>query len=156
LFVGSLSQAQASVRFAADGDDVYVLIERLDEYLSDGGDEVELFFAASGSSDYYKMVIDGKEIKSIKRFKNKKAEDFECTAQISVVCVGTVGDDSDTDTGYSAEIKLSASELGISLTDGMKVTANIKNKDKTKQFATDSISGHDVQKLDTWAFVSVK
>ena len=156
LFVGSLSQAQASVRFAADGDDVCILIERLDEYLSEGGDEVELFFAAKGSTDYYKLVIDGKGVKSVKKFKNKKAEDFDCTAKAAVVCVGTVGNDGDTDTGYSAEIKLSAAEFGISLTDGIRVTANLKNKDENKQFATDSVSGHDVQKLDTWAFVSLK
>ena len=156
LFVGSLSQAQASVRFAADGDNVYILIERLDEYLSAGGDEVELFFAAKGSSDYYKLVVDCKGIKSVKKFVNKKAEDFSCAAQAAVVCVGTVGNDSDTDKGYSAEIKLSAAEFGISLADGIKITANIKNKDGSKQFATDSVNGHDVQKIDTWAFASLK
>jgi hypothetical protein len=156
LFVGSLSQAQASVRFTSDGDNVYVLIERLDDHLSSSGDEVDIFFAPAGSSDYYKLVVNGKGIASIKKFKDKKAADFTSGAKASAVCVGTVGNDDDTDRGYCVEVMLPSSEFGISLADGMCVTANIKNTDAKQKFELDLICGHEVTKMDTWTYVSMK
>lgn len=156
LFVGSLSQAQASVRFSSDGENVYVLIERLDDYLASGGDEVELYFAAEGASDYYKLIVDGKGLVGVKKFKDKKASDFACGAQTSAVCVGTVGKDDDTDRGYCVEVKLPVSEFGITVADGIRVTANLKNKDGKKGFANDSINGHDVQNMKSWTYVSMK
>ncbi len=155
-FVGSTSQAQASVRFSSDGENVYVLVERLDSYLSSEGDEVELFIAAAQGGDYYKVTLDGKGIAAVKKFKDKKAVDHESGAEAAVVCVGTVGKDDDTDGGYCLELKLPASDFGISAADGIRVTSNVKNTDQGKKFDTDTTEGHDILKMDTWTYVSFK
>ncbi len=155
LFVGSGSQAQASIRFAEDGESVYILVERLDEYLN-SGDDVDIFIAGEGKDVYYKITLTPKGVERVSRFENKKPKEFSSSIESRAVCVGTVGYDDDIDTGYCAEIKLNKAEFGVSLSDGMRVTASLENKDGTKKFDSDKINGHSVLDLSTWTYVSAK
>ncbi len=155
LFVGSNSQAQASVRFAEDSEYIYILCERLDEKLS-AKDDVDIFVAGEGESAYYKITLTPKGIGKVSRFENKKPSDFASSIEGTTVCVGSVDKDDDIDTGYVVELKLKKTEFGISLEKGIRATVALENKDGRDSFEQDKINGHSVLDTSTWTYVTVK
>ncbi len=155
IFVGSNSQAQASVRFAEDTEHIYILCERLDEKLS-SKDDVDIFLAGNNAKEYYKLTVSPKGVEKVVRFENKKPADFDSSVESYAVCVGTVGYDDDTDTGYSVELKLKKSEFSLSLSDGVRATLALENKDGSDSFDSDKINGHTVLDTGTWTYISAK
>ncbi len=153
LFVGSTSQAQASVRFTEDADNVYVLIERLDDFLEASGDEVNVFFGKKGSSEYYKLSVSVDGVGKLQLFKNKKPSAVDGGYEGVVVVVGSVGNESDTDLGYCAEVKISKAALGFSLADGVQATLSLDNTDKKTEYDTDTICGHSLLEKDGWVYI---
>ena len=69
-FLGSESQAQAAVRFAYDDDYIYVLGERLDNYITDK-DKLFIYFH-DGNTGYYSVGFSNDGIK-VERKENAKA-----------------------------------------------------------------------------------
>ncbi len=155
IFVGSGSQAQASVRFAEDEEYIYILCERLDEYLS-ANDNMDIFLAGEGKDIYYKISLTPKGIDKISRFENKKPSELQSSSQCAVICVGSVGNDEDKDTGYSAEMKIKKSEFDMTLKNGIRATLSLDNKDGADSFESDKINGHSVLDRSTWTYISAK
>ncbi len=156
VFVGSVSQAQASVRFTEDDENIYILVERLDQYLDEVKDSVSVFVASEGGEEYYKVVINAKGISNVQKFVNKRPSDHTGDFEAKVICVGTVGNDDDTDTGYSAEIRLKKADLGITTEKGLRTTLLLSNKDVRTESDSDNILGHNMTDMSTWQYVSFK
>ena len=154
-FIGSASQAQATVRFSEDSDNIYVLVERLDRYLDENKDTVSVFFAAEGASEYYKLVVGTKGIVSVQRFENKRPSTYNGTYEAVTLCNGTVGSEGDDNTGYVTEISFKKSDAGISTEGGLRVTLMLANKDGREESPVDNLSGHNMTDLSTWQYVKL-
>ena len=153
-FVGSESQAQAAVRYAEDADNIYILIERLDYYLDATKDTTMVFFGEEGSDIYFKVTVSADGSCVVQKFENKRPSAFGGDFECKVVCVGTVGNNDDTDTGYVAEIRIKKSDCAISADNGIRTTLMLSNKDARTEYAIDSITGHDITDMKTWQYVS--
>lgn len=152
-FVGSESQAQASVRYSEDSDNLYILIERLDYYLDPTKDTTMVFLGEEGSDIYYKITVSADGTCVIQRFENKRPSAFQGDFECKVTCVGTPGNSDDTDTGYVAEIRLKKSDCAITTDNGIRTTLMLSNKDGRTEYANDTITGHDIQNMKTWQYV---
>ena len=140
LFIGSISQAQASVRSGYDDSYVYFLVEILDEYLS-SSDSFELYFAGDETnSNAYSVKFNTKGVVS---------KSYGYSVDASVYVGGTVDKDTDTDTGYIIEIRLKKSNLqNIGFTDHLYVLPRLNNTDKDQTFTYDSITGANIKTED--------
>ncbi len=136
LFIGSLSQAQVSIRSAYDDTYVYFLVEVLDKYLS-SSDKVEICIAASTSNtNNYNIVIGPNGLVS---------KTYPYTADVSKYVSGSIGTDSNIDVGYMAEIRLKRSELAnIGFSDSLYVLPKLYNTDGSTTFSYDSITGASI------------
>ncbi len=136
IFVGSLSQAQVSVRSAYDDTYVYFLVEVLDNYLS-SSDRVELCISPSlTSTSSYSITVGPNGLVS---------KTYGYTADVSKYVNGTIGSDSNTDVGYMVEIRLSKSDLSkISFTDSMYILPKLYNVDGSTSYSYDSITGANI------------
>ena len=149
LFVGSDSQAQMSIRFSYDDERVYILVERLDNYLMKA-DQEGIFIAAPDGS-YYIIKFGAEGIDSIQhnvdgRFKNVQLEGIEWAMTI----VGTVGD-KQKDTGKILEMSFPRELVSISESGVMPFNAMIYNKDKEAEKAVgDGFSNVTVTDRSTW------
>ncbi len=152
-FIGSVSQAQASVRFAEDDENIYILVERLDEYLDSAKDTVSVFFAAEESEEYYKIVVGAKGLVSVQKFQNKRPSDYTGACEAKTVCVGTVDAQDDKDTGFVSEISFKKSDAGISTGSGIRVSLMLANKDDREEFAVDNLLLHSMTDVKTWQYV---
>jgi hypothetical protein len=151
-FIGSVSQAQASVRFSEDADNIYFLVERLDRYLDENKDTVSVFFAAEGASEYYKAVVGTKGLVSVQKFTNKRPSEYKGACEAVTVCSGTVGAEGD-DNGYVTEISFGKSDAGFSAEGGLRVTLMLANKDGREEFPVDNLQGHNMTDISTWQYV---
>lgn len=138
LFVGSATQAQVTLRAAHDGDNLYFLLSRLDDFLT-AEDTVTVCIAAGAASDYRITVgLDG--IRKIELY-----ESGTCRAQLSggsaaVRILGTVDQNDDCDTGCVYEIALPKALLGLAGADRFQVRLALSNTDG-KGAAADSMGG---------------
>ena len=155
-FIGSVSQAQASVRFSEDDENIYILVERLDNYLSASKDTVSVFLAAEGASEYYKVTVGTEGLVSVQKFSGKRPSDYTGKCDAATVCMGSIGDDTDTDVGYASEVSFKKSDAGLATDGGLRVTLMLSNKDGREESAVDNISGHTITDLTTWQYVSFR
>ena len=137
LFIGSETQAQMSVRFAYDEERVYLLIERLDEYLCTG----------EGNS-YYLVKFGVGGIDSIhyndgERMKKAELDGIEW----AMTLVGGL-DDKDRDTGKILEISIPRDMITLS-SGVLPFNAVLYNKDKTET-VSDTFSCVDILDRSTW------
>lgn len=124
LFIGGKCQAQATLRCAADADNLYFLIESLDENVSKD-DYIQLFLAQpdqaalNGKSVRVKVGLSG-----VRNQGNYAGGWFEkdLGAKAYVSYDATLSDPSDKDNGWLAEIVVPRSSVGIQ--DG-KVLVNL-------------------------------
>jgi len=104
LFVGSASQAQASYRFARNPEGTYLLIDYLDYDLTDG-DKVTLRIALPDNIlSYINVTVSASGITD--QFSLRNGVKTQLDLENGVTVFGTVGDNSDEDVGFVAEIKL--------------------------------------------------
>ncbi len=149
FFIGSVSQAQASIRSASDSEGIYFLVERLDEYLDSGEDTVTLYFASPKAKGYYRIIVGAEGIEKFeyndgKSFKAQSAE-LEC----KVIVNGTVDFDSDVDMGYSAEIKIPYSAIGGEC-DGLNLFLALANRDAGKKSERNELANSVLTDKSTW------
>ena len=155
-FIGSVSQAQASVRFTEDAENIYILVERLDEFLDENKDVTSVFFTSEGSDEYYKVSVGCKGIVAVQKFVDKRASKYSGEYECKVICVGTVGKHDDKDTGYAAEIRIKKSDASISTDNGIRITLALENKDDRQTYENDNILIHNILDTKTWQYVSFK
>ena len=135
---------------------MYFLIERLDDYLSDRGDGVTLYFGDRQSSGYYRIVVGSDGIESFDKndggkFSDAGVSDVECTFRVN----GTVGSDEDKDVGYVAEIKIPKSKIE-SFGNSLFVNLMLSNTDKGERYDRDLLDGTEVNDRSSWIAVRYK
>ncbi len=147
LFIGSDSQAQMSMRFSYDENYVYVLYERLDDYLMEG-DAEGIYIPLEGNRYYLiKMGIDGVTSSFYFDGENmikKNVEGLEFAATI----VGGVGDSSK-DTGKILEIAIPRSIVSFASDGVFMFNATLYNTDKNAN-NSDNFSNVDTTARNTW------
>ena len=156
FFIGSVSQAQASVRSASDAENLYFLIERLDEHLSSDGDELSIYFASPKTQGYYRLTVGSEGVVKIdyndtKKFTQLDKSKLECSVTVN----GTADWDADKDVGYSAEIKIPLSELGGASSE-ISVCLALSNVDEGKKSERDELDGSDITDKASWLTVKYK
>jgi len=115
LFVGSESQAQATLRVAHDDENVYFLVSLLDYYLT-SEDSVTVSVADTLVSDYRITVTpDGKA--TLDTYLLDKQQSSSVLETVAAVPVGTVDRNTDKDEGAVIEIAVPKTKLAL---DGKK------------------------------------
>lgn len=111
LFVGSMSQAQVTMRTAHDDDNVYFLFSRLDYYLT-SGDSVTACIAAGDASDY-RVTVDLYGNVTVEYYENGQKKSTSTLDKANVTLFGTLDDNSDKDEGALIEVKVPKSAVGL-------------------------------------------
>ncbi|WEK34517.1 MAG: hypothetical protein P0Y53_18675 [Candidatus Pseudobacter hemicellulosilyticus] len=135
LFVGEKSQAQATLRAAANSDSVYFLIEVLDEKLA-STDVATLLISPVTSNDLLtngarRFIVSHDGLRSTNGY-NGGWVAGNPQANTKATYQGTIGQDSDTDEGYVVEIAIPRSKLNIysgKLLVNFSITDNVSGED---------------------------
>ena len=152
VFVGSISQAQASVRVAEKGQKLIFTVDRLDYFLDEKNDTVMIYFADKNDEGYYRVTVGCTGVTAFDRFDGKKFTSLDKTAVVFTKKLnGTAGYDDDTDIGYTVEVTVNADM--IDAIGDLHLAVNLLNTDKGKKSEMDSMTGVDITKKDTWVKV---
>ena len=111
LFVGSESQAQITLQTAHDNDNVYFLINRLDNYLT--ADDAVSVNVGVGQASFYTVNVDMNGKVSVTSFVNGIIADVSADAKAVVKTYGTLGDNKDTDEGCVIEISVPKKAIDV-------------------------------------------
>ncbi|NGM60863.1 hypothetical protein G5B30_02915 [Sphingobacterium sp. SGG-5] len=117
LFVGQKSQAQATLRCAADNDNVYFLVEVWDKQISKD-DYVSIFLSPSGGNgqvgaDSRRIRVSHSGLKSTDVYGGGWRE-TAMNVSVSSSYDGSLSDNSDEDNGYLVEVAIPKSQLNLS------------------------------------------
>ena len=126
LFVGSETQAQITVQTAHDSENVYLLINRLDTYLTSG--DVATVSIGVGNTQYYRVSakLDGTlTVTYVDAGKEQALEGGKAAVKI----LGTVNDNDDKDEGAVIEISLPKSLVGLTGATSFKSCPALVNQD---------------------------
>ena len=142
FFVGSSSQAQATIRVAYDDDNLYFLVERLDEDIVHRSDlDCDAMELLLNLGDRHKSAIDDTvwklslNVKGLRQCcRGNAGGGFEAYpvlgAQAAVRVYGTVNDARDTDIGFVTEVSIPWNALGGIPEDGrLGLSATLYNVD---------------------------
>ena len=111
FFVGSATQAQVTLRTAHDDDNLYFLVSRLDECITDR-DTATVCIADSATSDYRITVgLDG--IRSIDYYQNGAKQKTLTGGTAAVRVLGTPNDNEDKDEGFVVEFSIPKALVGM-------------------------------------------
>ena len=125
LFVGSETQAQMTVQAAHDSDNIYFLISRLDEYLTDG--DTATLNLGVGKSNYYRVKVGMAGILSIEYVEGGAVKKTVEGGKAVVTPFGTVNNDADKDEGVSIELSIPKAMLGNP--DSFTLSPQLSNQD---------------------------
>lgn len=145
LFVGSVSQAQVSIRCAHDESNIYFLLEHLDSDLR-SNDKIELFVMADGSSEVYRITVNNQKITECVKITPSATSNFN-GANAKFKLFGTLNDAS-ADEGVVIELSLTKSIFGS--TDTLRVYAKLYNTDANTQYECDTFDGVSENNKETW------
>lgn len=152
VFVGSISQAQASLRVSKQGQNLTFTVDRLDYFLDEKNDTVMLYLADKKDAGYYRVTVGCTGVTAFDRFDGKKFTSLDKTGvTFTKKLNGTVGYDDDTDVGYTIEVIVDTNT--IDAMDDICFAVNLLNTDKGKKSEMDSMTGVDIAKKDTWVKV---
>ena len=111
FFVGSATQAQVTLRTAHDDDNLYFLVSRLDECITDR-DTATVCIADSAASDYRITVgLDG--IRSIDYYQNGAKQKTLTGGTAAVRVLGTPNNNEDKDEGFVVEFSIPKALVGM-------------------------------------------
>jgi hypothetical protein len=113
IFVGSDSQAQATLRYAYDASNIYIITERLDNNLT-AQDTNDIYLTTKDSSvigGAYRLTVDQSGIAAVAKYASGAYSSSSITGMTAAVRVNNTGDD---DGGYVVEIKIPKSSLDFS------------------------------------------
>ncbi len=153
LFVGSESQAQATLQVAHDNDNLYFLINRLD-YVLTSKDKAHVYIAASDGG-YYRIDLGKTENCVVYKFSKYGIQTKVYNEKTAVTKVsGTLDVNSNTDKGSITELSVPKSVLGLSSATSIKTAIGITNVDKDN---TVSISDTmvDLSNTTNWPTVNL-
>ncbi len=154
IFIGSKSQAQASIRMTADSENLYLLFERLG-YDIKGNDTVGIRFSGKDKPDFFRidLGIDG-VVSFVTQYDIPITLPKECVA---TKIYGTPNNSADTDTGFSVELKIPFSLIGYSDTEFLLMPI-LQNEDAAPTNDREIYSLDGMTKFDknTWLTASVK
>lgn len=126
LFVGSKSQAQITEQVAHDKDNVYFLINRLDEYLR-SGDEVIVNIGV-GDMQYYRVTAKLDGTLSLV-YVDKGAETKVSGGKAAVKLYGTIDNNDDVDEGAVIEISIPKALVKLNGATSFKACPALVNQD---------------------------
>lgn len=127
LFVGSESQAQTTLQTAHDDENVYFLINRLDNFLT-SGDAVSVNIGV-GKASYYTVSVDMNGKVKVTSFVNGVTTDVSANAKAVVKTFGTVDNNKDMDEGCIIEISVSKADVGLASSQSYVVRPELVNVD---------------------------
>ena len=151
LFIGSESQAQASIRARHDNDNIYFYVDVLDRNVNDN-DWVELYLSTTGVTyDYLYIQVKSNNAHIVKTFKNGTGT----TISSGVTVTTTNNNTGDIDNrGYA--IKITISKEAVDLTNNyLKVNAILNNNDDGDT-TQDTFSNVNVSDTSTWLGVNLR
>lgn len=126
LFLGAVSQAQASFRFGYDDTTVSLLVERLDHTPDGEGDYEELYLAPAAKGAFYRVTVDASGVRSAVRVENGKETPVSLTGVSLAVTKENAADPSRL--GRITELSLDRAALGLT-GDTVYFNAVLYNKD---------------------------
>lgn len=147
LFVGSISQAQTSMRLAHDDENVYLLFELLDYTLT--SDDYFYFYITDGSNVKYRIKGTPAGVTELLRFVGSKSTAVAHTAAVQVY--GTIDKNGDTDKGYALEIAIP--KKGFFTSDTLRVFIMLYNNDGGATYAWDGFNGLTKGDEESWHMV---
>ena len=145
FFLGSVSQAQSTLRMAHDDENVYFLFEQLDEDITTG-DRVELTVSDGKSMFVIKAGLDG--VESVERMKGDGDDASGYTAAVKLY--GTKDNAEDKDEGYVIEVSVPKKYFEST---ELNVYPKLYNVDGKKKFGADLFEGLRVAVASTWPTV---
>lgn len=152
LYLGEISQAEATIRCSQDADNVYFLIEVRDDNLSIS-DYVSLMIApdiegGKLNNDAMRIKLNINGVKSTDRYYGGWFAK-EIKVETSSAYDGTIGDKSDKDYGYMIEVAIPRTELNII---GGKLKFNAALYDAAAT-AEDALSTTTVAETSKWKYI---
>ena len=150
LFIGSETQAQITVRTAHDNDNVYFLISRLDEYVTDG--DTATICIGAGTSNYYRVVANLSGIESITYVENGAAKNTVTGGNAVVKVLGTANNNEDKDEGVVTEISIPKALVGLSGATSYTINPSLSNQDGTGS-TNDTLTGISAFSTTRWPSV---
>lgn len=153
LFVGSVSQAQCSTRFAKNGDDLAILCERLDYNRDPDGDTVSVMITPKISSQFHYVITFGENgiVEFYKSEKSKKTE-LDASKIAFAAVVNEAESENDAQAGYVAEMTVPL-ELLESVDGEFVCNIVLENTDNGKKSESDVLSASEVSRYNTWCKV---
>ena len=145
LFVGSETQAQATVQVAHDRDNVYFLVTRLDKYLT-SKDSVKINIA-DGSASYYTVAINPKGAYTVTHSAKGSITSGTATA---VKRFGTVDINTNVDQGVYIEFAIPKANLGLSGKTSFKAMPALTNKDASSTVTEDTLLTANMTSTANW------
>ena len=144
LFVGSSSQAQVAIRSAAEGDKLYLLLERSDYSLT-SGDSITLYFAEEGKAGFYRIKVGLNSVSEV-------VYSGETLVKHDVKEIGF---------GSTAVDKLGAvTEISIPMSyftsDNILFTATLYNKDDGTNTISDAMGNNVLSSTANWPIIIVE
>ncbi len=148
LFVGSETQAQSTVQVAHDRDNLYLLITRLDKFLTNK-DSFSLNIAA-GSSSYYTVTVTVKGAYTITYTSGGTTTNVSSGDTAAIKRFGTVDINTNVDQGIFMEVAIPKANVGLSGKTSFKTIPTLTNKDTSSTVTTDTIDGASMSSTTYW------
>ena len=152
LFVGSETQAQITTQTAHDTENIYFLINRLDNYITDG-DSVTVNIGI-GDMQYYRVTASIDGTLSITHVENGAQKQKLDGGKVAVKLYGTQNDNSDKDGGAVIEIAIPKSLLGLADRTSFKLCPALVNQDGVGT-VSDTLSGVNAFITTLWPTVNL-
>ena len=152
LFIGSESQAQATIQVANDKDNIYFLINRLDNSITDK-DTTELYVSSGEENDnYYKFVMNADKIVEMKQKigeNETKIDTKEIKSDINK------NDTNDKNGGYKVLLSIPKEKFGQEV-NMLRLDAVVNNQDNGEETViSDTFTNSKVNDISTWNKVKI-
>ncbi|CAG7622339.1 hypothetical protein PAESOLCIP111_02416 [Paenibacillus solanacearum] len=157
LFLGSDSQAQATIRSAHDGKNLYLLVERLDRYLMDE-DTISIYIGSGDDKQtFYKLDVNVSGVTQISQYANGAYQTLPLGEVKSVAAVnGTVGQEGNNTSGYLVKTALPLSSIAVGGAKMLRFNAILYNKDAGTPKTSDTFTGASLTDQDTWLTIRLE
>jgi len=149
LFVGSIGQAQTSIRAAHDKENVYFLFEHLDYYLT-SKDRFVFSIAEEGSDARINVYATASRVTSIERVEGDKTTQIEDYAS-KFKTYGTIDNNEDKDEG--AVLEFSIPKLFVKDASNLRVFMKMYGNDGEDTLAWDGFNGVSEKTRESWHIV---
>ena len=149
LFIGSDTQAQMSIRFTHDDENVYILIERLDE-IKGAGDGESIIIAASDST-YYTLTFDANGLSEVIYFDGTTSRSVGSGGITwSMMTYDGSGNTEGHEKGKVLEIAVNKSLCGIADDGHLSINATLSNQDDNETVTVDTFTKITAEDISTW------